>query len=70
MEITSAIIRLAHSLKVNALAEGVETQAQADFLALCGCDMMQGYLFDKPLWEEALIERLEGNKDIGLRRYR
>ena len=69
MEITLAVIRLAHSLKVKALAEGVETQAQSDFLALCGCDMAQGYLFDKPLWEGELIERLDGIRNARLRRY-
>jgi EAL domain-containing protein (putative c-di-GMP-specific phosphodiesterase class I) len=68
MEITATVIRLAHSLKVKALAEGVETQAQADFLALCGCDVAQGYLFDRPLWEEELIARLEESQGAGQRR--
>ncbi|PPQ28633.1 hypothetical protein CCR94_17490, partial [Rhodoblastus sphagnicola] len=58
MEIAVAIIRLANSLKVTALAEGVETQEQADFLAASGCALAQGYLFDKPLWEEDLLKRL------------
>jgi EAL domain-containing protein (putative c-di-GMP-specific phosphodiesterase class I) len=60
MEITAAVIRLAHSLKVKALAEGIEIKAQAEFLVRQGCDMAQGYYFDKPLWEEELIERLGG----------
>ncbi len=55
MEIAVAIIRLANSLKVTALAEGVETREQADFLAASGCSLAQGYLFDKPLWEEELL---------------
>jgi len=58
MEISVAIIRLAHSLKVTALAEGVETEEQADFLAASGCALAQGYLFAKPLWEAELLERL------------
>jgi len=58
MEIAVAIIRLANSLKVTALAEGVETREQADFLAASGCSLAQGYLFDKPLWEEDLLARL------------
>jgi diguanylate cyclase (GGDEF)-like protein/PAS domain S-box-containing protein len=58
MEIAIAIIRLANSLKVTALAEGVETREQADFLAASGCALAQGYLFDKPLWEEDLRARL------------
>ena len=36
-----------------------KTQAQADFLTLCGCDMAQGYYFDKPLWEADLIKRID-----------
>jgi EAL domain-containing protein (putative c-di-GMP-specific phosphodiesterase class I) len=55
MEIAAAIVRLAHSLKIVALAEGVETEAQAEFLAVCGCRLAQGYLFDKPLWESDLL---------------
>jgi EAL domain-containing protein (putative c-di-GMP-specific phosphodiesterase class I) len=60
MEITAAVIRLAHSLKLKALAEGIETKAQADFLALYGCDLAQGFYFNEPLWEDELIERLGG----------
>jgi EAL domain-containing protein (putative c-di-GMP-specific phosphodiesterase class I) len=57
MEIAAAIVRLAHSLKIEALAEGVETEAQAEFLAVCGCRLAQGYLFAKPLWEIDLLKK-------------
>ncbi len=57
MEIAAAIVRLAHSLKIEALAEGVETEAQAEFLKVCGCRLAQGYLFDRPLWESDLLAR-------------
>lgn len=57
MEIAVAIIRLANSLQVTALAEGVENREQAEFLAASGCALAQGYLFDKPLWEEELFQR-------------
>jgi EAL domain-containing protein (putative c-di-GMP-specific phosphodiesterase class I) len=57
MEIAAAIIRLAHSLKVDALAEGVETEAQAEFLKVCGCKLAQGYLFARPMWEAELLAK-------------
>lgn len=47
--IVSAIISLAHSLKLKVIAEGVETQAQADQLGVLGCDAMQGYLVSRPV---------------------
>ncbi len=47
--IVSAIIVLAHSLKLKVTAEGVETQEQLDFLRKHKCDIIQGYLFSKPV---------------------
>ena len=40
------------------MAEGVETQAQADFLKAHGCDEMQGYLISRPVPENELLELL------------
>jgi EAL domain-containing protein (putative c-di-GMP-specific phosphodiesterase class I) len=50
--ITSAIFALARALDVDVVAEGVETQAQLEFLRAKGCNAYQGYLFSHPLPEE------------------
>ena len=52
--IVRAIITLGHGLGMNVIAEGVETQAQHDFLISLGCHAFQGYLFSRPLPMEAL----------------
>lgn len=49
-----AIIVMAHKLGVKVVAEGVETQRQADLLAGAGCDSMQGYLYSRPIPPEQL----------------
>ncbi|PCI33528.1 MAG: hypothetical protein COB54_04310 [Alphaproteobacteria bacterium] len=47
--ITDAIIRLGHSLGLSVVAEGVETEEQAQILHQKGCDVLQGYFFSKPI---------------------
>lgn len=47
--IVSYVINLAHTLGLKVVAEGVETDEQYTFLRHYACDMMQGYLFSKPL---------------------
>ncbi len=48
MEITRTIISMASGLGLNVIAEGVETQAQQDFLLAHGCNEIQGYFYHKP----------------------
>lgn len=47
--ITAAIVALARSLRMKVTAEGIETQAQLDYLKSLGCDEAQGFYFSKPL---------------------
>lgn len=47
--VVSSIISLAAGLKMEVVAEGVETEEQANMLALLKCDMLQGYLISKPV---------------------
>jgi diguanylate cyclase (GGDEF)-like protein/PAS domain S-box-containing protein len=49
LALVSTIINLAHSLKLNVVAEGVETEEQSRLLRLLKCDEMQGFLFSKPV---------------------
>lgn len=52
--ITKAIINLAHSLNLEVLAEGVETELQREFIMQHGCDYAQGYYFAMPQKAEEL----------------
>jgi diguanylate cyclase (GGDEF)-like protein len=52
--ITTAIIALGHALNLTVVAEGVETDAQLDFLRSGGCDVVQGFLPSPPLPGAAL----------------
>lgn len=48
-EIVQTIISMGHTLRLNVIAEGVETNEQQQFLLHCGCDCYQGYLFGRPM---------------------
>jgi EAL domain-containing protein (putative c-di-GMP-specific phosphodiesterase class I) len=58
--IARTIVALADNLRLGVIAEGVETEAQRDFLAASGCHAYQGYFFSRPLpleAFEALVKR-------------
>lgn len=56
--LTDYIVKIAKSLNLRIVAEGVETQDQFDYLAGLNCDKMQGYLFSRPLTERDAIAKL------------
>ena len=57
--ITEAVLQLAKSLNVAAIAEGVETHEQLDFLKKRSCEEIQGFYFHRPLSSQAAEELLE-----------
>jgi diguanylate cyclase (GGDEF)-like protein len=56
-----AIVTLAHNLRLQVVAEGVETEEQLKFLHLLRCDEVQGFFFSKPLSAPGLEQLLAGN---------
>ena len=60
--IVKAIIEMAHSLCLEVIAEGVETEAEKDFLWRYECDAMQGYLFSPPVPAADFEKLLEAGK--------
>ena len=65
--ITLATIEMAHILKLQVIAEGVETQAQLDFLTENGCDVYQGHLFSHPVPPEEIPALFDYGRAFPLR---
>jgi diguanylate cyclase (GGDEF)-like protein/PAS domain S-box-containing protein len=57
--VPQAVIRLGHALNLDIIAEGIETAAQAQEMALLGCPLAQGYYFAKPLDADLLTRLIE-----------
>ncbi len=66
MEITAAVIAMAHKLHLKVVAEGIETQAQLDFLKDNHCEYGQGYYIAKPMPMEQLEAYIGGQLLVGL----
>ncbi|MCH5200773.1 MAG: EAL domain-containing protein [Oscillospiraceae bacterium] len=62
--VLESIFGFAHRLKMITVAEGVETREQLGFLRTCGCEMIQGYLFAKPMPEEQFRELLSDEPEM------
>jgi EAL domain-containing protein (putative c-di-GMP-specific phosphodiesterase class I) len=56
--LVEALVKMAQALHLEVVAEGVENDAQADRLAGLGCELLQGYLFGRPMPLEHLLEKL------------
>lgn len=66
--IISSVVRMAKWLGLPIIAEGVETVEQADYMRSIGCDDIQGYLYSRPLPEEAYEKLLsEGYVGVAMR---
>lgn len=63
--IVTAIVAMAHSLKLQVLAEGVETEEQAAFLHDLGCDSIQGFLVGRPVPAKELERMIAAQKNRG-----
>jgi diguanylate cyclase (GGDEF)-like protein/PAS domain S-box-containing protein len=62
--IVSAIAGMAKSLGLKTVAEGVETQEQADFLNQLGCDQLQGYLYSRPVPADVFARLLAAGRIV------
>ena len=62
--IAGAVINLAHSLGLDVIAEGVETEAQHNLLRDMGCDQIQGYLHGKPMPADEVAQWLKNRHQI------
>ncbi len=60
--ITNAIIALAHGLNLTVVAEGVETEEQRNLLRIQECELMQGYLFSRPVSAKDATKLLRKSK--------
>ncbi len=64
-EIVRITTMLAQNLRLNVVAEGVESREQSDLLTQLGCEFAQGYLFCKPAVPETIHELLIRNRAVG-----
>ncbi|MCQ2591701.1 MAG: EAL domain-containing protein [Treponema sp.] len=63
-KIISTLVQMAQNLEYTTIAEGVENQEQSDFLATIGVDIIQGYLYAKPMPEDKFLTLFSSNEKI------
>jgi EAL domain-containing protein (putative c-di-GMP-specific phosphodiesterase class I) len=61
--LAAAIIAIGERLGLEVVAEGIESQEQIETLQELGCELGQGFLFAKPMNEEALADYLDGGEE-------
>jgi EAL domain-containing protein (putative c-di-GMP-specific phosphodiesterase class I) len=64
VSIAKAVITMAHALRLKVVAEGVETEAQLEFLAANACDELQGYYLSRPLSAEMCAQFLRERRKV------
>jgi EAL domain-containing protein (putative c-di-GMP-specific phosphodiesterase class I) len=65
-DIVKAVLELARSLRLGAIAEGVETEEQLDIMRDFGCNYIQGYLFSKPVSADEAERLYRETRESGL----
>ena len=60
-KLVQTIIKMGHQMQLSMVAEGVETKEQHEYLKANNCNMIQGYLFSRPLNEEAVMSLVENS---------
>jgi EAL domain-containing protein (putative c-di-GMP-specific phosphodiesterase class I) len=60
-QIIQELIAMCHKLGLIVVAEGVEHEEQRQYLLEAGCDLMQGYLYSKPVIEELALQKLRSD---------
>lgn len=64
--IVKGILGIIKELDIKSVAEGIETKKQLEFLKECGCDLIQGYYYYKPMPAEEFRKLLIGRQDVSL----
>ena len=64
--IIRAIIKIAKTLGISVVCEGIETKEQVEFLKTTGCEMIQGYVYARPMDDRAFVDHLEQDRKESL----
>ncbi len=63
-ELIGSIIQISKKLGIQVVAEGIETEEQLDLLKSVGCDLVQGYIYSKPLPVPEFEQWLKNNSQL------